>query len=276
MATLFAEPERSRHLAGGIDLAIRATPSAPARWSTSWQGWRWPRVWRVMLPRTHSGTGWRLNWCDAECVSRRCRQSLDMLPPPPHAFTSISRPWKWLMSIRMHLAPTVLPAAPARTDVCERWLGSRCSPWSCSAVAHLAWRRMRVAMRRVTRACRTSWHQIRPHERPSGISRQPRHPVPLAGPGSTGRTGDYVRVPLGWHAGWQLRECAGRRRHGLCRCKGVGRERGPDRQRGRDRCLGNDLARPSVTIDPGAADQWLALPIGAGGNVPPGEYGVYV
>jgi hypothetical protein len=39
---------------------------------------------------------------------------------------------------------------------------------------------------------------------------------------------------------------------------------------------GNDLARPSVTIDPGAADRWLALPIGVAGNVPPGEYGVYV
>ena len=39
---------------------------------------------------------------------------------------------------------------------------------------------------------------------------------------------------------------------------------------------GNDLARPSVTIDPGAADRWLALPIGIGGNVAPGEYGVYV
>jgi hypothetical protein len=39
---------------------------------------------------------------------------------------------------------------------------------------------------------------------------------------------------------------------------------------------GNDLARPSVTIDPGAADRWLALPIAVGGNVAPGEYGVYV
>jgi hypothetical protein len=39
---------------------------------------------------------------------------------------------------------------------------------------------------------------------------------------------------------------------------------------------GNDLARPSVTIDPGASDRWLALPIPVAGNVPPGEYGVYV
>jgi hypothetical protein len=39
---------------------------------------------------------------------------------------------------------------------------------------------------------------------------------------------------------------------------------------------GNDLARPSVTIDPGAADRWLALPIGIGGDVASGEYGVYV
>lgn len=39
---------------------------------------------------------------------------------------------------------------------------------------------------------------------------------------------------------------------------------------------GNDLARPSVTIDPGAADRWLALPIAVGGSVTPGEYGVYV
>ncbi len=39
---------------------------------------------------------------------------------------------------------------------------------------------------------------------------------------------------------------------------------------------GNDLARPSVTIDPGAADRWLALPISIGGNVAPGEYGAYV
>ena len=39
---------------------------------------------------------------------------------------------------------------------------------------------------------------------------------------------------------------------------------------------GNDLARTSVTIDPGATDRWLALPIGVPGNVAPGEYGVYV
>jgi hypothetical protein len=39
---------------------------------------------------------------------------------------------------------------------------------------------------------------------------------------------------------------------------------------------GNELARPSVTIDPGAADRWLALPIPVAGNVPSGEYGVYI
>lgn len=39
---------------------------------------------------------------------------------------------------------------------------------------------------------------------------------------------------------------------------------------------GNDLARPSITIDPGASDRWLALPIPVGSNVIPGEYGVYV
>ncbi|MCA9879184.1 MAG: hypothetical protein KC442_15440, partial [Thermomicrobiales bacterium] len=39
---------------------------------------------------------------------------------------------------------------------------------------------------------------------------------------------------------------------------------------------GNDLARPSVTIDPGPAERWLAMPVAVDGNVPPGQYGLYV
>ena len=39
---------------------------------------------------------------------------------------------------------------------------------------------------------------------------------------------------------------------------------------------GNDLARPSVTIDTGPADRWLAFPIGVSDSVAPGEYGVYI
>jgi hypothetical protein len=39
---------------------------------------------------------------------------------------------------------------------------------------------------------------------------------------------------------------------------------------------GNEIARPEVTIDPGAADRWLALPIALPAEVAPGEYGVFV
>jgi hypothetical protein len=39
---------------------------------------------------------------------------------------------------------------------------------------------------------------------------------------------------------------------------------------------GNEIAAPEITIDPGAADRWLALPIALPAEVPPGEYGVYV
>ena len=39
---------------------------------------------------------------------------------------------------------------------------------------------------------------------------------------------------------------------------------------------GNEIARPEVTIDPGAADRWLALPIGLPADVVPGEYGVFI
>lgn len=39
---------------------------------------------------------------------------------------------------------------------------------------------------------------------------------------------------------------------------------------------GNEISNPEVTIDPGAADRWLALPIGLPAEVGPGEYGVFV
>ena len=39
---------------------------------------------------------------------------------------------------------------------------------------------------------------------------------------------------------------------------------------------GNEIANPAVTIDPGASDRWLALPIALPGNVNPGQYGVFV
>jgi len=39
---------------------------------------------------------------------------------------------------------------------------------------------------------------------------------------------------------------------------------------------GNEIARPEVTIDPGPADRWVALPIGLPAEVAPGEYGVFV
>jgi hypothetical protein len=39
---------------------------------------------------------------------------------------------------------------------------------------------------------------------------------------------------------------------------------------------GNDVATPEVVIDPGAADRWLALPIGLPAELAPGEYGVFV
>lgn len=39
---------------------------------------------------------------------------------------------------------------------------------------------------------------------------------------------------------------------------------------------GNELAYPKVTIGPGAADLWLALPIPLSDQVPPGEYGIFI
>jgi hypothetical protein len=39
---------------------------------------------------------------------------------------------------------------------------------------------------------------------------------------------------------------------------------------------GNQIAAPAVTIDPGAADRWLALPIALPATVAPGQYGVFV
>jgi hypothetical protein len=39
---------------------------------------------------------------------------------------------------------------------------------------------------------------------------------------------------------------------------------------------GNEIAKPEVAIEPGAADRWLALPIGLPAEVAPGEYGVFV
>jgi hypothetical protein len=39
---------------------------------------------------------------------------------------------------------------------------------------------------------------------------------------------------------------------------------------------GNEIATPEVTIDAGAANRWVALPIPLPGSVAPGEYGVFV
>ena len=39
---------------------------------------------------------------------------------------------------------------------------------------------------------------------------------------------------------------------------------------------GNEIGAPEVVIDPGAADRWLALPVGMPAEVAPGEYGVFV
>lgn len=39
---------------------------------------------------------------------------------------------------------------------------------------------------------------------------------------------------------------------------------------------GNEIATPEVTIDPGPADRWVALPIGLPAELAPGEYGVFM
>lgn len=39
---------------------------------------------------------------------------------------------------------------------------------------------------------------------------------------------------------------------------------------------GNDVAAPELTVDPGASDRWVALPIGLPADLAPGEYGVFV
>jgi len=39
---------------------------------------------------------------------------------------------------------------------------------------------------------------------------------------------------------------------------------------------GNDVAAPEVRIDPGAADRWIALPIGLPAELAAGEYGVFL
>lgn len=39
---------------------------------------------------------------------------------------------------------------------------------------------------------------------------------------------------------------------------------------------GNDIAAPELTIDPGSAERWVALPVGLPADLVPGEYGVFV
>jgi hypothetical protein len=39
---------------------------------------------------------------------------------------------------------------------------------------------------------------------------------------------------------------------------------------------GNEVAKPEAVIDPGAADRWLALPVGLPAELAPGEYGAFV
>ena len=39
---------------------------------------------------------------------------------------------------------------------------------------------------------------------------------------------------------------------------------------------GNEVAKPEVVIDPGAADRWLALPVALPAEIAAGEYGVFV
>jgi len=39
---------------------------------------------------------------------------------------------------------------------------------------------------------------------------------------------------------------------------------------------GNEVSKPEVVIDPGAADRWLALPVALPAELAPGQYGVFV
>jgi hypothetical protein len=39
---------------------------------------------------------------------------------------------------------------------------------------------------------------------------------------------------------------------------------------------GNEIATPELAIEPGAADRWVALPIGLPAELAPGQYGVFV
>ena len=68
---------------------------------------------------------------------------------------------------------------------------------------------------------------------------------------------------------------ARRRGHGLCRDATDRVVRGQKVRAIVTDAWGNEVAKPEVVIDPGAADRWLA-PVGLPAELAPGQYGVFV
>lgn len=181
------------------------------------------------------------------------------------------------MSIRMHLARTVLPAAPARTDRLRALAGvallalvllSGCSSGMATDARRDEARDASLPDKlKADQATRTAQRYFPPTSTPGTVEPDPAALEELVitfGFRSDGTPdGSYESVPAGVGTVYAA-----------ARVSGV--SVGQTVNAVVTDAWGNDLARPSVTIDPGAADRWLALPIGVGGNVAPGEYGVYV
>lgn len=177
----------------------------------------------------------------------------------------------------MHLAHIVLPAAPARTDRLRALAGvallalvvlSGCSSGMASDARREEARDASLPDKLASdQATRTAQRYFPPTSTPGTVEPDPAALEELVitfGFRSDGTPdGSYESVPAG--VGMV---------YAAARVSGV--SAGQTVTAIVTDAWGNDLARPSVTIDPGAADRWLALPIGVGGNVASGEYGVYV
>lgn len=225
----------------------------------------------------HSATGWRPSLSADECVNLRCRQFLDMLHLLQRESMSTSRRWKSPTSIKtlsgrivhLEILPRIRGTARgglATLAVCVVLAGC-----SSGAAREAARDEARDAGLKDQLAAQQATRIVEKYFPPTGTPSPTKPPAPALGqialtfgfrPDGT-PDGSYASVPAGAGTVYVATRLTG---------LSVGQK---VRAIVTD-AWGNEVAKPESVIDPGAADRWLALPVGLPAELAPGEYGAFV
>ena len=275
--THYEELARYLPLVVGIELAFLVRLSARAQSSTSWLVWPRPRGSRATSRRIRSAMDWRQSLSADEYVNPRCKQFLDTLHPRQRESTFTSRPSKSPTNIKTPSGNTDLPAIPRRIRQVARWslitfavcvILSGCSS---GAARDAARDEARDAGLEDQLAAQQATRIVQRYFPPTGTPAPTQPPVPALGqiavtfgfrPDGT-PDGSYASVPAGAGSVYVATKLTGlsvgQKVHAIV-----------------TDAWGNEVAKPEVVIDPGAADRWLALPVPLPAELAPGEYGVFI